>query len=97
MRKIKGRKIGNDGLMEDRKGDVVYPHFFIDIQHLPEAKDWEIGKTYDVTLRVRQTGLHVSRHEGRKEDTGEATFAIVGVQPHGPVEPEKRYKRKVKK
>lgn len=97
MRKIKGRKIGDNGLLEERKGDVIYPSFFIDIKHLPEAKDWEIGETYDVTLRVRQTGLHVSRHEGRKEDIGEATFEIVAINPHGPTEEKKRYKRKSKK
>lgn len=91
IRAIKGRKIGEKGIhpeMAERKGDVIYPSFYISIEHLPEAKDWEIGKTYDVTLRVRQTGLNIHRHEGRKEDYGSADFEIIGIKPHGEVKKE---------
>lgn len=79
--------------MSERKGDVVYPHFHIDIKHLPEAKEWEIGKTYEVTLQVRQTGLNLRRHEGKKEDYGDADFEIVGIEPRGEVKKESRHSR----
>jgi hypothetical protein len=104
MRNIEGRKIGKDGLypeMAERKGDVVYPTFHIGIQHLPEAKDWKIGSTYDITLRVKQTGVHISRNESSKKDIGDASFEILGIEPHGPAKkaaktpkkPAKRYSR----
>lgn len=89
--------------MAERKGDVIYPHFNIGIQHLPEAKDWKIGQTYDITLRVKQTGVHISRNETSKKDIGDASFEILGIEPHGPVKkaakptkkPAKRYSRLV--
>lgn len=98
MRTIKGDTVGKDGLYPEvagRKGDVIYPNFYINIKHLPEAKDWKIGKTYDVTLRLRQTGLNLHRHEGRNEDSGSAEFEIIGIDPTGEVKPEpKRYPRR---
>lgn len=97
MREIKGKKIGKDGMypeMAERKGDVVYPTFYISIEHLPEAKAWKIGSTYDVTLRVKQTGVNIRRNEGRKTDYGEANFEIVGIAPCGEVKTAaKRYSR----
>lgn len=86
MRAIKGRTIGKDGdfpEIADRKGDVVYPTFYIGIEHLPEAKDWKIGSTYEVTLRLKQTGLNLRRHEGKDKDFGNAEFEITGICVHG--------------
>lgn len=86
MRAIKGRTIGKGGdfpEIADRKGDVVYPTFYIGIEHLPEAKDWKIGKTYEVTLRIKQTGLNLRRHEGKDKDFGDASFEITGICVHG--------------
>lgn len=94
MRSIQGKKIGKDGMYPDAvesKGDVIYPTFYISIKDLPEAKDWKIGGVYDVTLRLKQTGVNIHKHEGKKEDYGDASFEIHGIQTHGEV------KKKVKK
>lgn len=87
MRKIEGKKAGDYGMMAStKKGDLMYPHFGINAEHLPEAKSWEIGKEYDVTLRLKQTGINVHHAE----------FEIRGIQVHGPVKNEpKRYSRAV--
>ena len=86
----------------DMKGDIRYPSFYISIEHLPEAKDWKIGSTYDVTLRVKQTGVNIHRNEGKNTDYGDANFEILGIEPHGevkkkkeaaPKKPAKRYSR----
>lgn len=85
MRKIVGKKIGKDGMhpgMIESKGDVVFPSMYFDVEHLPEAKKWGIGKTYDVTVRIRMTGLSIRKHEGKDKDMGEANFELMGIEPH---------------
>ncbi len=34
------------------------PRMSLDSSLLPEIKDWKVGKTYTVTLEIKQTGLH---------------------------------------
>ena len=100
MRKIKGEKVGKMGMPSEASeaGDIRFPTFYIDIKHLPEAKDWEMGKTYNVTLQLRQTGLSIRKNEGKNEDMGNAEFEIIGIDPVGEVkekkEPKARYTEK---
>lgn len=101
MRKIEGEKRRNvESPVFDvsaGKNEVTYPHFYISIKHLPEAKDWKIGSTYDVTLRLRQVGMSIRQSKG--EDRGDADFEIIGIDPKGAVSnkpeksPGKRYSR----
>ena len=94
IKPTKGRKIGKNECYPDgpSKGDTVYPLFSIDIVELPEAKDWKIGQEYEITLRIRQTGLSVYKNESRKEDYGSASFEITGIGIHGEAK-NKRYSR----
>lgn len=98
MRKIEGKKVGKDGVypeMAEMKGDTIFPTFYISIEHLPEAKDWPMGKTYDVTLRLRMTGINIRKHEGKDKDMGDANFEIVGIDSKGEVKGSpKRYTEK---
>lgn len=67
--------------MEPMKPDqVMYPHISISLDVLPEAKDWKIGKVYDVRLRLKQTGMHMSKGKDGKE-MGDASFDIIGIEP----------------
>ena len=54
-----------------------FPHFGIDLKHLPEAKKWEIGKTYKISLEIKQTGI--SMREGM-ENEGYVDFDIKGIK-----------------
>lgn len=86
MRKIEGNKIGKDGMhpeMAKSKGDIIFPTFYINIEHLPEAKDWKMGKTYEVGLRLRMTGIEIRKNEGKDQDMGSANFEIIGIAPGG--------------
>ena len=58
------------------------PHFGISIEHLPEAKEWKIGKTYKVTLKIKQTGISMHKGSDGKE-MGHADFEVMGIEPHG--------------
>ena len=54
-----------------------YPYFNIDLKHLSEAKKWEIKGKYRVVLDIDMTGLNIEKEV--KEDTGRASFDIVGI------------------
>lgn len=68
----------------DRFGDVspptknkeVFPRFRIELVHLPEAKKWDIGKEYHVLLKLKQTGISISRFQN------DAEFDIIGIDPN---------------
>jgi len=58
---------------EERK---YYPQFRIELVHLPEAKKWDIGTEYTMTLKVKMTGISISRFQNNAE------FDIIGIDPH---------------
>lgn len=86
MRKIKPEEI--KGMMEGpAKSEVkkVYPHVRIDLKHLPEAKKWEIGKKYLVSMELEQTGITQDEYQNT------ASFDIHGIKAHFTGEKPKRY------
>jgi len=60
-----------------KKGESkpIYPTMRIDLTHLPEAKKWELGKTYEVEFGLRLVGLSQSRYDNSAE------FEIVEIGP----------------
>lgn len=85
MRKIKGKKLDmHEVPMRSDSSPEYFPSFYIGLDHLPEAKDWKIGKTYEVTLHIKQTGLNMKKGiDG--ESSGDASFDIVGIDVEGEV------------
>lgn len=71
MRKIKPKTdkymtSGPVGLKEG-KSEPVYPRFRIDLEHLPEAKKWEVGKEYEIAMKVKMTGISISKFDNSAE------------------------------
>jgi len=58
-----------------------YPHFNISIDHLPEAKKWEIGNTYYVTLELKQTSIEINKNEDK--ESGYVGFDITAIDVEG--------------
>ncbi len=58
-----------------KMADKMYPMTSFDFTTLPEAKDWKVGQTYTVTLKLKQTGINVY-----KDGKGSAQFDIIGVE-----------------
>lgn len=87
MRAIKPEEM--KGMMAEApsKGEhkKVYPHFRIDLKHLPEAKKWEVGKKYVITLELEQTGISMDEYRN------EASFDVYGIKVHANGEKPKRY------
>lgn len=61
-----------------KKSDPIYPTVRIDLEHIPEAKDWKVGDEYTIEMKVRMTGLSQSRFDNSAEfeireiETGDA-------------------------
>lgn len=55
------------------KSKKTYPHMRMEHQFFPEAKKWEVEKEYTVTLKLKMTGLSISRFQNDSE------FDIVGI------------------
>lgn len=47
------------------------PTLHLDETDLPEIRDWKVGETYTVVLKVKQTGLH----KGDMMDGGKGKFS----------------------
>ena len=66
----------HEGMMEGPakiEQKPMYPHFRIELTHLPEAKKWEIGKEYTLGLKLKMTGISISRFQNDVE------FDITGI------------------
>lgn len=50
-----------------------FPRFRIDSKHLPEAKKWEVGKEYTVTLKLKMTGISISKFQNDSE------YDVIGI------------------
>lgn len=85
MRKITGKTdkymtSPSKAIMETPK--PVFPTIRIDLEHMPEAKAWKLGKSYDVKFELKLVGLSQSRFDNSCE------FELHGVETDGQDEEE---------
>lgn len=66
---------------------LMYPHFSIGMEHLQEARNWDLKKTYKVILELEMTGKSINEHEGK--EVGYADFDITGIEV---INPKKEFK-----
>ena len=74
MRKITPKK--RKDFLAEGKDEPTYPKFSIDLEHLPEAEKWSIGKKYTISLELEMTGLNVEK----KKQWNNAAFDIRGIE-----------------
>ncbi len=76
--KPKSRKDMMDGPAQtsDKK---VFPHFRIELIHLPEARKWKVEEEYEVGLKLKMTGISISKFQNDVE------FDIIGIDPKAKV------------
>ena len=76
MRKIepKTRKDLREGPIDSSK-EKVFPTFRIENIYLPESKDWDVGKEYTITLKLKMTGYSNSKFQKDSE------YDIIGIDP----------------
>ena len=73
FRKIKAKTM-KEGLTEAPSREM-WPSFHIGVEHLPEAKKYDIGKTYRVALELEMTGINIQE----KEEFSVVNFNIKGI------------------
>lgn len=98
--KIVKRRVWDEPVSESKakvKTEKVYPHISIPTTALPEAKNWEVGKKYTVTLELEMTGISIRERSGADEfDIGydnRADFDVKGVEVK-PVKGAKKVERR---
>ena len=72
MRNIKPKtdkymKGGMGPMLKEEKSKPIYPTFRVDLEHLPEAKKWDLGKQYGLEMQVKLIGLSQSRFDNSAE------------------------------
>ena len=71
MRNIKPKTddymLGGSGPMKPKKSEPRYPTIRIDLEHIPEAKDWKVGKSYGIEMVVKMVGISQSRFDNSAE------------------------------
>lgn len=69
MRKIKPKveTYGASPMTNASKSKPIYPTVRLDLEHLPEAKDWEIGMTYRIEIEAKMIGISQSRFDNSAE------------------------------
>jgi hypothetical protein len=55
------------------------PTISLDSKCLPELKDWKVGKTYEIHLKIRETGVHEDRYDDNKKRL-HATFEVIKAE-----------------
>jgi hypothetical protein len=73
MSKIKPTNMSEGGLRPISMPQ--YPTFSISLKDFPDAKDWKVGETYSIEMKVRQESMHQS-----KGDKGHVSFEILEIE-----------------
>lgn len=74
------------GVMKKEKSDKIYPKVRIDLQHLPEAKKWDIGKSYKIEMEVKMVGISISKYD----NSAEFEIRKIGSEDVGETEAEEK-------
>jgi len=65
--------IVGEGPSKKKESIKIYPRLRMEHQFFPEAKKWEVSEEYTVTLKLKMTGLSISKFQNDSE------FDIIGV------------------
>lgn len=77
---------------------VSYPRLHLELKDFPEAREYKIGKNYEVTLKLKFCNLNLYRKLDSDEECGHVDFDIIGIETHGESKKQdKIYPRKVNK
>ena len=72
MREIKPKtdeymESGPIGMMKKAKAEKKYPKINLSHEFFPETKNWKVGKTYNIELKVKMTGLSISKFDNSSD------------------------------
>lgn len=71
MRKVEPKTddymLGGMGPMKQKKSEPRYPTIRLELDTLPEAKDWKVGESYHLEMEVKMVGISQSRFDNSAE------------------------------
>lgn len=69
MRKVKPKQdeYVTGPSLKAKKSEPRYPTIRLDLDTIPEAKDWKVGNTYRIEMEVKMTGISQSRFDNSSE------------------------------
>lgn len=73
LRKVEPRRPGKmpeSSVMEEE----YFPTISFSLDDFPDAEDWEVGKEYEVVLRVRQSSISMT-----KKGHGHVSFEVLAI------------------
>lgn len=84
MRKVKPETYKEMGMEISSPKAAIYPSVSFDGKTLPEAKDWKVGKIYEISLNIKMTGTSQRKSRDGVERAN-FDFDIVGIDSEGEV------------
>lgn len=69
MRKVKPKQdeYVTGPALKAKKSEPRYPSMRLDLDTIPEAKNWKVGESYRIEVEVKMTGLSQSRYDNSAE------------------------------
>ena len=63
--------------------NIFLPGFSLSKEELPKIKKWEVGKTYEMKIKVKMTSYRENKYLGEQTDNVSAGFDIIGIEVEG--------------
>ena len=65
-----GRKLGGNthSPFIDEKERIIFPHLHLNSKRFPPVKDWKVGETYTIKIKIRQTSMTMERDKSVEGD-----------------------------
>ena len=60
---------------------IYLPNFRLEKKDMPEIAKWEVGKTYELKIKVRMTGYEEHKSLNSTEGRANGEFDIIGIEP----------------
>jgi hypothetical protein len=69
------------GPMMDSSPYIYLPNFRLEKKDMPEIAKWDVGKTYELKVKVRMTGYEEHKSLNSEEGRANGEFDIIGIEP----------------
>ena len=60
---------------------IYLPNFRLEKKDLQEIAKWDVGKTYELKVKVRMTGYEEHKSLNSEEGRANGEFDIIGIEP----------------
>ena len=69
------------GPMCDSEPYIYLPNFRLEKKDMPEIAKWDVGKTYELKVKIRMTGYEEHKSMNSEQGRANGEFDIIGIEP----------------